>query len=80
MRDLDKKIEEPETQEGEIAEIEEPKLKKKDNRRSKANKTISDIMGGNILTKEGFVNSFPFYALYHKHLYGRRYEQGDIKA
>ena len=60
MKDLDKKIEEPETQEGKIAEIEEPKLKKKDNRRSKANKTISDIMGGNILTKEGFVNSFPF--------------------
>lgn len=60
MKDLDKKIEEPETQEGEIAEIEEPKLKKKDNRRSKANKTISDIMGGNILTKEGFVKSFPF--------------------
>ena len=47
MKDLDKKIE-------------EPKLKKKDNRRSKANKTISDIMGGNILTKEGFVKSFPF--------------------
>lgn len=60
MRDLDKKIEEPETQEEEVVEVEEPKLNKKTKQRSKANKTISDIMGGNILTKESFVKSFPF--------------------
>ncbi len=71
MSSLNKKIEEPDAQEDEIVEIEEPKPKKIKKQRSKANKTISDIMGGNILTREGFVNSFPFvlYVVFLSMLY-----------
>ena len=60
MSELDKIIEEPDAQEKRDVEIEEPKPENINKQRSKANKTISDIMGGNILTKEGFVKNFPF--------------------
>ncbi|MBR4155940.1 MAG: hypothetical protein IKU01_04450 [Bacteroidales bacterium] len=60
MSKLEKMIEEPDAQEEETVEIEDPKPEKGKKQRGKANKAISDIMGGSILTKDVFVKNFPF--------------------
>lgn len=65
-------IEENDVYDDEVVEIaEEPKPEKKTKKRSKVNKTVSDIMGGNILSKDSFVRSFPFilYVVFLSMLY-----------
>lgn len=57
MSNLNKRIE-PEVED--IKTAEEPKSKKKSRRNGKTNSTITEIMEGNMLKKEGFINFFPF--------------------
>lgn len=66
MRNLNKKIEEPELQEEEVREEEQvrPQPQQEPERysskRYKTNKVVADVMGGEMFSREGFVKMFPF--------------------
>ena len=70
MSNLNKRIE-PEIKPDDEIKQAEPERKEKRRKHSKANKAFSEIMGGTMLSKDGFVTLFPFliYVVFLSMLY-----------
>lgn len=65
MRNLNKKIEEPELQEEEVKVEEQIRPEPEPEnvvsaKRKKTNKVVADVMGGEMFSRESFVKMFPF--------------------